>query len=467
MRKVFYLALVGIAAWALTACEPNDPDAKYPKKNLIEEFTGQTCGYCPYGMDCIHNFIGNDSNWILILHHDGYEADHFTVSGSKTITKALGVNVAPNMSINRATTNYGGRRGVVFHPGYLEKTNTSQFATTTYATIELTNTYDTASRELQVRVEGNVAKKKHPQLHLTVVIKESGMIDTQSDYYHSYEGWQEFRHANAVRAFLTEAKGDEISVKNGKYAANYFIKLNTKWIPENCMVVAFLSEEFKPVVQAEQAPVVEGTLGGADIQHEGITRVPVADYYPEPNATNGPATYSGLEADTLTNNSVFYEKYPAYGVIYWYLQTYNPDATLKVGSTTCAPFAQIYFYTDIDASTTTVPTGRFPLSNSDEAGTAEAGYRDDDLFEIGGCQFYYVSKAYLNQGYLLPSVQWLIADGELTIEEDGWSLTGHTRNGADINLVGKGAIQIAGKMNAPAQAPRRSHTKKQILEYCK
>ena len=51
MKHSHFLALIGLSALLLTACEPNTPQEpildSYPKKHLIEEFTGQDCGYCP------------------------------------------------------------------------------------------------------------------------------------------------------------------------------------------------------------------------------------------------------------------------------------------------------------------------------------------------------------------------------------------------------------------------------------
>ena len=50
MKHSHFLALIGLSALLLTACEPNTPQEpildSYPKKHLIEEFTGQDCGYC-------------------------------------------------------------------------------------------------------------------------------------------------------------------------------------------------------------------------------------------------------------------------------------------------------------------------------------------------------------------------------------------------------------------------------------
>ena len=79
-KKLITWTLAGLVlCLAFTACEKDDPKqdptpqvtpadttpvvpvdtipASFPKKHLIEEFTGQTCGYCPMGMDYIHKFV--------------------------------------------------------------------------------------------------------------------------------------------------------------------------------------------------------------------------------------------------------------------------------------------------------------------------------------------------------------------------------------------------------------------------
>ena len=455
MKKINLFAIIGIALLAFTACdsEPSGPiPESFPKKHLIEEFTGQDCGYCPYGMNCVHDYVNGDDSWIVILHHDGYQKDHFTVTGSSTITNALGVSGAPSIAIDRNKTSFGAGKDIVFHPAYLENTAKSQFATTTYASVEISNSYDAASRKLTVKVSGALAKDDYPNLKLTVLLKESGMIDYQSDYYYTYEGWQEFRHCNAVRAFMSDAKGDDIVVKKNRYTATYNLTLKDAWVPENCMVVAFLSEAFKPVVQAEQEPVVAGSKGGEDIKHGGVTAVPVPDYYPEPSATNGPVDYSGQAIDTLTVTQAQYAT--SQGVNYWQIQGKNTGKIIKIGSTKCIPFAKIFLFTE--TGQTTIPTGTYPINNTKQPGTVYAGIRDDAQVLIEGSQFYYISKAYYTQGYIVPAAQWLIVDGSMTITDEGWELTGHARNGADIHLIGSTPIENKGKAKAPMK-----------VEYCK
>ena len=185
---------------------------------------------------------------------------------------------------------------------------------------------------LTARISGAVCTNDHPELYLTIMVKESGMLDVQADYYGSFEGWKEFRHTNAVRAFLTDAKGDVVTIKKQRYETEYSVVLDDNWVPENCMVVAILSENFKPVIQAEERPVVAGSKGGSDITHGGVTPVPVADYYPEPNATNGPSAYSGKEADTLTISQTAITGRGS-DINEWTIMAADPDGNVKVTGT--------------------------------------------------------------------------------------------------------------------------------------
>lgn len=463
MKDFKFVAILALSSllMALSSCEPKpEPEPEvipesFPRKHLIEEFTGQGCGYCPYGMDCVHDFMVNDTNFILILHHYGYAADHFSVSGSKTITNALGVSGAPSITIDRARTKSSDGNKVVFHPGNLPTVSKNQFETTTYASVNIRNIYDPDTRELRVVVSGALCKEDYPDLKLTVLVKESGMIDTQQDYFGTYEGWKEFRHCNAVRAFLSDdPKGDPITVKADRhYEEQFVIDLKSNWKPENCMVVAFLSEEFQPVVQAAQKPVVAGTQGGADILHGGVTAVPVPDYYPEPNATDGPAAYSNNKVETFATSYAYYEQYPEYNQTMWTIQAWNTEATVVVNKTTSIPFAFIYV---IVPQGNSLPTGTFPVNRSGETNTVIAGGRVDETQTINGSMFYFTGLNYFNQGYLDPQAQWLIADGEMTITDDGWTLTGHARNGSVINLQGSKLVN-GGPANAPTRIQARTY----------
>jgi len=473
MKKYVFIALGGLMVWAMTACDPNknnpvnpnDPadtthvqpaeviPTAFVRNHLIEEFTGQDCGYCPYGMDCVHEFVGDNPHWILVLHHYGYQKDNFSVAGSQKITNKLKVDGAPSISIDRAKTRYQGGNAVCFHPGYLSDVNRSQFADSTYVGLKLTTVYYSDTRKLRVEASGMVLRDDAPELTLTLLVKESGMVDYQQDYYNTFEGWQEFRHANAVRAYLSDPLGDALTLTRDttteaavmRYSEVYEITLADGWLPENCSLVGFVSEAFQPVVQAAQQAIVG--QGGQDILHGGITPVPVSDHYPEPGEDVSPSSLTGTSEFRLPIAQAYYESYPDYGFNYWMLYGYNASATYMINRTQCVPFAYLYVFTEV--SETAIPVGTYELNLNMEPGTAFAGYRDDEHFEVGGSMFYLTSQSYLSQGYIVPEAEWLIADGTLIIESDRWSLTGHARNGSEINLIGTSAIMNGGKASAP------------------
>lgn len=484
MKRYLFIAFSGIVLWVFTGCKPDDHNqpeepkvqdtvrvpSAFVKTHLLEEFTGQDCGYCPYGMDCVHDFVKDNPNWIMVLHHYGYQRDHFTVNGSQKITNNLKVNGAPTITVNRSTTRTSGGISVCFHPGYLPEVNRSQFDDSTYVGLNLTTTYDASTRNLIVDVNGMVVKQDHPELKLTLLIKESGMIDYQSDYYKTYEGWEEFCHVNAVRAFLTNPLGDEIVLERDTqkcyapiepmfFNAQYEFTMSENWLPENSSVVAIVSEDVKPVVQAAQQPIVG--QGGADIVHGGIKAVPVADYYPEPGADIGPHALTGQDEIVISNAQGFYTPYAAFGFMHWQIQAYNTYTTYNVNQTACVPFLMLDLFTDINA--TTIPAGTYEINGTLQPGTVNAGYRDDENVEIAGSTFYLTSLSYFNQGYLVPAAQWLIVDGTLQINKQGWSLNGHALNGTEINLVSSTPIVNGGPANAPRRLQQGEHRSLQDL----
>lgn len=464
---LFSILMMAAVAGCNTKNNPTEPDgqptdsttntpsvpvaeATFPMKHIIEEFTGQDCGYCPAGMDYVHAFIGSSENIILMMHHDGYTADNFTVAGSSTICKKLKVNGAPSISVDRNKK----IKSLFFHPAYLEEIPKSKLAAETYVSANIENTYDAGSRQLKVNVTGQVGKADAPQLFLTLIVKESGMVDYQADYYNTYEGWQEFRHISAARVFLTAALGDSLRLtqdKDGRllYSAEYTTTLGSQWDADKCAVVAIISEGSLPIVQCEEQPVVTGTDGGRSIQHGGITPVPVSEQYPEPENGNGPFDYyTAANTIPFTTSHATYKTYSQYGFNYWQLMVYNESLSITCEGTACIPFAYLYIFTQ--TSQTTIPEGTYELNGTMTPGTAWAGYRDDEHFEIGGSKLYFTSKAYFDQNYLVPAAEWLIASGTLTVRSDGWTLTGQTRSGKDIRMQG-GAIQNGGQSSVPAR----------------
>lgn len=273
MRKSVFALVAAITVCLFTACEPQEEPLAYwyPKKQLVEGFVSQYCGYCPAGMSAVYDFAHGDDNFVVIAHHYGFYEDNLSDGAGSAISNKLGVNGTPSATINREKTTYYSRQAaVVFSPTYLPYTKKDQFDDRAIACVDIQNSYDAASHRVTVNIHGRVSPSENPNLYLTVLIKESGMQDFQNDYSISSHQWSVYRHTDAVRVFLTDPTGNEVTINEHRFFASYTYVLDSKWVPENCSVVAFISEGFDPIINANQAPVVKGTDGGTNYKPEGL-----------------------------------------------------------------------------------------------------------------------------------------------------------------------------------------------------
>ena len=113
MKKILTSLLLLVAVMA----SAQDVPSSFPRKFLLEHFTGEGCIYCPGGMAAMVEYIQNTTTpCIWVSHHYGYQDDEYTIPENAKIGKASGVEDAPNVSINR--TKITGT-AIGFHPGYL------------------------------------------------------------------------------------------------------------------------------------------------------------------------------------------------------------------------------------------------------------------------------------------------------------------------------------------------------------
>ncbi len=186
---------------------------------LIEQFTGQGCGYCPNGAKALKAAIDGmvDAEKVIwVAHHAGYTKDDFTLNESLSIANDLRVSGAPSCAVDRMPVEYmPGTAELVWHPAYsttplLE----SLLEVPGLATIDLSYTYDEATRKLTVTVKGNSLMST---AYITVLVKQDGIIAKQANGGNNYE------HNNAPRKFLTSSsQGDLLTLgANGEYEVSY------------------------------------------------------------------------------------------------------------------------------------------------------------------------------------------------------------------------------------------------------
>lgn len=445
MKKI---VLSLLAAILMLPAMAQDVPTTFPRKHLIEHFTGEDCGYCPYGMNCIAAYMAEHTNCIWLSHHYGYATDQYTIAASSSVGKLMGVSGAPQINLNRAPSTYyktapQTETAVIFHPGYLEDLAGLPSDETT-ASIAIENTF--ADNQLTIHISGQVGDPSIQELSLNVAIKESGMIGKQSDYYYTWEGWREFRHTNTIRALLTPTVGATIQVEEQAYDTTITFAWNSAWMADSSMVVAYISEvgsvigNVKEIINAEEAPVVAGTDGGASIEHGGITLVPIADTYPE---------YGAPLADITMSNASLQAGDESGQILYLVMQS---TQRIRVSGYQCTPYLELVIATSTPRQ---LANGTYSVAPTIEQWGYDMiapGFRDEENFSLEGSQLYYV---YNNNGSLYPMAQWLVVDGEVTIEDGGKYIHGQfsTLNGSTFAFHYGTPTDVEGVMstNAPAK----------------
>ena len=395
MKKIFTVLVLLCATLAASAQEV---PSSFPRKYLIEHFTGDQCGYCPYGMYSIVEYTQQTSTpCIWVSHHYGYNQDEYTISESSKIGSTCGVSGAPNMAMNR--TNVIGT-AIAFHPGYLvedgmAETIASNCDTVAEASVVINHTFDTETRELNVTVSGQVANTTTTEYLLTVLIKENGLIGKQADYYWSWKtaGYKEFMHPCVVRDLLTVSQlGDTVKVENQAYSKTFTYTVSEKWVAENCNVVAYITPlAKKPIINAEETPLVAGTTGGKEYQPFGITE------------NKEPTNASKLKFDALELTKVTDDKLAIELV-----------ATSSTRSDFYGPL-KLSVYLEFNTTGNIIPADTLDFADGNEPNTFSAGTVDLVEQSFAGSHMAYYLAADMEQ---LCHI-WRIKSGKLLVYEDG------------------------------------------------
>lgn len=443
MKKYCYLLLAAFSAGMIlsscesgTGVEPDPVGQTYPRMQLIEHFTGATCVHCPMGMDYIYEEYSKDpDNMVWVSNHYGYDPDEYSITGSKTIGKKLGVKGAPSISINRykyTNSSEGIKNEINYHP-YFTSAVLKKQETTATSCVELERTYDAATRNLHVKATMKTTDEAVAGFMLTLGVTESGMLGVQADYYGPWEGWKEFTHTHAIRVYATAALGDTITLKNRTAVAEYDIELDENWVADNCEIVAWITEidTYYPVLNAAKLPVVEGTQGGEDIKHGGVTMVPVPDTYPEEGA---PANNINFKEKSVT---------PKTGYVVLELESDTVIGKNYYGN--LFPYIVLYMGANAD----TIAYGTYTVSSELTPTSVYAGYRDDEKFETGGSCLYY---CFTYNGKIYLGNQWYVAAGSITVAAEGVTIDITTKNGNAFHATYAGDINATAAA-APQKAP--------------
>ena len=390
MKKIFTILLLSVAMMTMAQKVPTS----FPRKFLIEHFTGTWCAYCPYGMMAIDYAVQtSETPYIWVSHHLD---DNYSIAEGYNIYSIANADGVPSMMLNRSTQS----QGFSFHPGYLPEMTITD-ATTAEASVVIDHTYNAETRQLDITVSGQVTNTATTAYLLTVLIKENGIISSQSDAYFAWGSqWKEFIHPRLSRAFISAAMGDRVNVTNQAYSKTYTYTLNEKWVPENCCVVAYITPlTQKPIINAEQTAIVEGTTGGEHFYPLGIT------------LKNKPSNPDKITFDSIIVNKTEADKIKV--------------LLISEKLVNHAQYGQLQpvLALEINTKSDQLPVDTLDILAGNVENTITAGYFDLETMLYGGSCYYYVDPAALKAGQVDPYFAWRLNKGKLAIDAQGNILT--------------------------------------------
>ena len=413
MKKIFTVLVLLCATLVASAQEV---PSSFPRKYLFEHFTGEGCGYCPYGMYSIVEYRDylTTTPCIWVSHHT--YTDELTISKSTKIAAVSGVEVgnAPLISMNR--TKVMGTT-IAFHPGYLVEDGmaeaiASKCDTVAEASVVIDHTYNAETRELNVTVSGQVANTAVTEYLLTVLIKENGLIGKQADYYWSWKtaGYKEFLHPCVARDLLSATQlGDTVKVENQAYSKTFTYTVSEKWVAENCNIVAYITPlNKKPIINAEETPLVAGTTGGAEYLPFAITE------------NKEPTNASKLTFDAVELNKVGEDKLAV-----------NLVASSSTRSDVYGPVKMVV-YLEFNTTDSILPADSLLFADGNEMNTFTAGSVDLVEQSFAGSHLSYRLAADMESMCHI----WRIKSGNVVVSKNGsFVAEGKLDNGKNFKVT--------------------------------
>lgn len=392
--------------------------SSFPRKFLMEHFTGDQCGYCPDGMfSMVHYLKSTTVPHIWVSHHHGYNKDEYTISESSKVASVSQVNGAPNMAMNR--TKITGT-SIAYHPSYMAEDGFADLiadkcATESEASVVINHTYDASSNQLEVTVSGLVSNTDVTEYLLSVLIKENGLVGKQADYIYSWkgDGYREFLHPCVIRGMLTAAVGDTVKVEKQRYRKSFTYTVPVNWVAENCCVVAYITPLTKrPIINAEETPLVVGTTGGAEYLPYAITEVKAPN-----NATK-------LAFSILTTSKPSDDKLQLTMV-----------ASSSTRSDLYGPLKMVV-HLEFNTSGETIPEGTYNIAEGNAVNTLTAGTTDMKQGTFGGSYMAYVKSPSLETDTWEYCHYWRMKEGTMTVDASGnYVVEGTLYNGKRFGIT--------------------------------
>ena len=235
------------------------------QKVLLEDFTGHDCGMCPNGhvkaAELLETY-GEDLAVVSI--HAGslaaplppeYPADWTTEEGAYYLLTQVGQDIMPKGRINRREN-----AAAIFSPSAWPAQVTAALTAQPAANLQLQANYESSGRQWNVHAFVEWLENADGDYRLVIMLAESGIKAPQLWYNHDPEYIEDYDHKHMLRATGTGATGLKVfrnPIEGMSKRFSYSFDWNSEWVPENCEVIAFLTEgENGRVLNVEKVKLV-------------------------------------------------------------------------------------------------------------------------------------------------------------------------------------------------------------------
>ncbi|MDO4161014.1 MAG: Omp28-related outer membrane protein [Prevotellaceae bacterium] len=208
---------------------------------LMEEFTTESCSFCPTAASDLHTVLSEDkysSNVLVIAHHSGYGTDWLTTPADRSYLWFYDNNgtYAPAFMYDRYafgnnTPVTSGTSGTDVIKEFLD----ARIAEPTHIALFPTAVYDETTSKIKVNVTGG-RDEIEEDLRITVCAVEDNITAKNQN-----NGGSNFIHQHVLRSY-NEIWGDEITWdENDDFEYNCEIDYSNEWKKEDTKVIVFIS----------------------------------------------------------------------------------------------------------------------------------------------------------------------------------------------------------------------------------
>lgn len=243
------------------------------RKVLIEEFTGEWCGWCPQAAYNLDELVKEHPYVLTVGIHNG---DGLEYQNESVLRSAFGLDYFPSGLVGRVNLGSNvGFNGPTLDSRVLGEVNNQIYGSEVLAGVGINSSF--AANEATVDIDVSFYQDISDEVRVTIYLIENNVVSgSQQNYFSGRAGYEDayyyslpsvisnYNHQYVLRKAATDILGEEIPQEN--IAAGNVYSLDTKTIdisgydPANCYVIAFAHYSLggnKEIINAQQVKLGE------------------------------------------------------------------------------------------------------------------------------------------------------------------------------------------------------------------